>query len=62
MFHEGNYSCSCNRILYLNRIHGLNIDPDQPCSEDLITMTDFNIIHTEIDPNLTAMLDGIEDE
>ena len=42
MFEEGNYSCDCNRSIFINREYGTNINPNCKCGED-IKLIDFHI-------------------
>ena len=42
MWHEGNYSCDCNRMLFLARGLGRE-DPDVSCGDNRVVITDATI-------------------
>ena len=42
MFTEGNYSCDCNRSLFIRRQHGEDAMPELKCGEQ-IELIDYHI-------------------
>lgn len=44
MFTEGNYSCDCNRSLFIRRQFGNDAIPELPCG-DTIELLDYHVEH-----------------
>lgn len=42
MFTEGNYSCDCNRSLFIRRQHGEHVMPELDCGDE-IELIDYHI-------------------
>lgn len=42
LWHEGNYSCDCNRLAFIAQAHG-RLDPDAPCTNGWVEIVEATI-------------------